>query len=72
MKEKNTLGLCIRYSQSCKLCPRCDKCDEEIVKEKRMLSEVKYGKGTNKQIKVSNKQEKRPINDMFGTRSKGL
>lgn len=32
MKEKNTLWLCMRYSGSCKLCPKSSKCDSEVVK----------------------------------------
>lgn len=35
MKEKNYLGLCMRYSESCKLCPRNKKCEEELALEKR-------------------------------------
>lgn len=33
MREKNYLGLCMRYSESCKLCPRNKKCEEELKKE---------------------------------------
>ena len=40
MKEKNYLGLCMRYSESCKLCPRNKKCEEELALEKRG---VRYG-----------------------------
>ena len=50
MKEKNTLGLCIRYSQSCKLCPRCDKCNEEIIKEKIVLSKINKKQKDDKKI----------------------
>lgn len=41
MKEKNTLWLCMRYSGSCKLCPRNKKCEEEIEKEKGKLKKSK-------------------------------
>lgn len=40
MKEKNYLGLCMRYSESCKLCPINKKCEEELALEKRG---VRYG-----------------------------
>lgn len=40
MKGKNYLGLCMRYSESCKLCPRNKKCEEELALEKRG---VRYG-----------------------------
>lgn len=40
MGEKNYLGLCMRYSESCKLCPRNKKCEEELKKE---LSEKRRG-----------------------------
>lgn len=33
MKEKDTIGLCMRYSESCKLCPRNKKCEEELREE---------------------------------------
>lgn len=33
MKEKNYIGLCMRYSESCKRCPRNNKCSEELLKE---------------------------------------
>lgn len=35
MNEKNYIGLCMRYSESCKLCPRNKKCEEELEKERR-------------------------------------
>jgi hypothetical protein len=61
MKEKNTMWLCMRYSGSCKLCPRNKKCDEEIEKErlvviydkvdKRKRTASKNYKGTSKRFR---------------------
>jgi hypothetical protein len=41
MKEKNTLNLCFKYNQSCKKCPRNNKCNKEIEREDE------YGRETN-------------------------
>ena len=51
MKEKNYLGLCMRYSESCKLCPRNKKCEEELALEKRG---VRYESNGRRRKKLSN------------------
>lgn len=55
MKEKNTLWLCMRYSGSCKLCPRNKKCDEEIEKERlggrNEIKHIRNGVRNNKKRK---------------------
>lgn len=56
MKEKNYLGLCMRYSESCKLCPRNKKCGEELALEKRG---VRYG---NKSVRNKLRNNKRRRN----------
>lgn len=40
MKKKNYLGLCMRYSESCKLCPRNKKCEKELEKELLKIKRV--------------------------------
>lgn len=35
MREKNYIGLCMRYGETCKLCPRNKKCEEELILERR-------------------------------------
>lgn len=39
-KKKENLKLCMRYSESCKLCPRNKKCEEEF-KRQTQQSDVK-------------------------------
>ena len=48
MKDKNTLWLCMKYSASCKLCPRNKKCDEEILKESQNKKVIKIKSKTKK------------------------
>lgn len=52
MREKNYLGLCMRYSESCKLCPRNKKCEEELKQEKGVVFNG-TNKKENKRIKKS-------------------
>lgn len=40
MREKNHLGLCMKYSESCKFCPRSKKCEEELNIEENELKRV--------------------------------
>ena len=57
MKEKNTLWLCMRYSGSCKLCPRNKKCDEEIEKE-IATNALKFNEISVKEIMVTKENVK--------------
>ena len=52
MRKKNTMWLCMRYSCTCKLCPRSEKCDIEINNEKVEDWRSKYGIKENKYRKV--------------------
>ena len=49
MKEKNILALCMRYSESCKLCPRNKKCEKELSRER--LKTIRGDHLENKYIK---------------------
>lgn len=42
MKEKNILDLCFKYNQSCKKCPRYNKCQKELEKEEHKKVGGKY------------------------------
>lgn len=59
MKEKDTIGLCMRYSESCKLCPRNKKCEEELKEE--AIKRKRGDKGESKHIrnKVRNNKRRR-------------
>ncbi len=65
MREKNTMWLCMRYSGSCKLCPRNKKCDEEIEKERLG---VKYeSKNTRNGIRNSNGRRRKRLSKVKRT-----
>lgn len=49
MKEKNYIGLCMRYSESCKLCPRNKKCEEELIEE--AIKRKRGDKGESKSVR---------------------
>lgn len=36
MKNKSILKLCMKYSESCKLCPRARRCEKEMKEEEKM------------------------------------
>ena len=52
-KDKNIMGLCMKYSNTCKLCPRYKKCNEEL---DRGIDYVESYKKKHKRIKKNKKR----------------
>lgn len=59
MKEKDTIGLCMRYSESCKLCPRNKKCEEELKEEAKIRKRGDKGESKSIRNKLRNNKRRR-------------